>query len=384
VSDPKDTPPVEPAAETEDLPAAPDEAAAQQPAEAALEESPTPEPAPDEPEDLGALAEVDDDAVMAEFDHYKSLDEELAGDAQAEAAAGEGGDPKLTPKDRRLAAMRLEAKIEAIVFASQKPLRPQDILETLGDPTVTADDVQITLDQLVEFYEDRAGGFRLHYLKRLGYQFQTAEPAGPIMERMFASRPRPISRAALETLAIIAYRQPATRAEVEFIRGVDAGSIFKTLLERELIKCVGRKEIVGRPMLFGTTDQFLTVFNLSSIKDLPPLESFQPAREMVQGAMERLEDAADDLVDVEEYIADNTRGEYEGADPELLAEGAKPLPASADAEPKAASTVTRAGASAGPPGPAQNHEEADGTDADSEMAQPDGAGVPAGSRDLDH
>ena len=104
-----------------------------------------------------------------------------------------------------------------------------------------------------------------------------------------------------------------TRAEVEFIRGVDAGSIFKTLLERELIRCVGRKEIVGRPMLFGTTDQFLTVFNLSSIKDLPPLESFQPSRDMVQEPWSGLADGpAGDLVDVEEYIADNTSGEYEG------------------------------------------------------------------------
>jgi segregation and condensation protein B len=182
-------------------------------------------------------------------------------------------------------------------------------------------DVLTTLEQLVQFYEDRCGGFRLHYLKRLGYQFQTSPDAGAVMERMFASRPRPISRAALETLSIIAYRQPVTRAEVEFIRGVDAGSIFKTLLERELIKCVGRKEIIGRPMLFGTSDQFLTVFNLSSIKDLPSLESFQPARDMVQGAMARIEGAHDEIVDVEEYIADSTRGEYEGDDLALTSAG---------------------------------------------------------------
>ncbi|MBM4250924.1 MAG: SMC-Scp complex subunit ScpB [Deltaproteobacteria bacterium] len=242
---------------------------------------------------------------VTEFDHYDSLDDELAGDHQVPSP----------PKERQLASMRLEAKVEAIIFASQRPLKASDILDILGDPTVGEGDIQLTLDQLVTQYEDRSGGFRLHYLKRLGYQFQTSESAGAIMERMFASRPRPISRAALETLAIIAYRQPVTRAEVEFIRGVDAGSIFKTLLERDLIKCVGRKEIVGRPMLFGTTDQFLTVFNLSSIKDLPPLESFQPSREMVQGAMARIEGgSADDLVDVEEYIADNTRGEYDGDD----------------------------------------------------------------------
>ncbi len=242
------------------------------------------------------------DLALADLEGYESLPEE---EREYEETSG-----LLTPKDRAVLGMRLEAKVEAIVFASQKPLKPQEILDILNDSSVSEDHVQETLDQLCEFYEQRAGGFRLQYLKRLGYQFQTAQSAGAIMERMFASRPRPISRAALETLAIIAYRQPVTRAEVEFIRGVDAGSIFKTLLERELIKCVGRKEMIGRPMLFGTTDNFLTVFNLSSIKDLPPLEAFQPSREMVSGAMERLEDGAEgEVVDVEEYIADHTRGE---------------------------------------------------------------------------
>ena len=265
------------------------------------------EPSPlDSPttEQVGGETEHDE-ALVSEFAHYEPLDEELAGDAETVSP----------PKERQLASMRLEAKVEAVVFASQKPMKASEIVEILADPTVSEADVQMTLEQLVVHYEDRCGGFRLHYLKRLGYQFQTSESAAGIMERMFASRPRPISRAALETLAIIAYRQPVTRAEVEFIRGVDAGSIFKTLLERDLIKCVGRKEIVGRPMLFGTTDQFLTVFNLSSIKDLPPLEAFQPSREMVQGAVARIEGGEqDELVDVEEYIADNTRGEYEGDD----------------------------------------------------------------------
>jgi segregation and condensation protein B len=179
----------------------------------------------------------------------------------------------------------------------------------LGDEDLKVEYIETTLNDIAEFYNARAGGFRLHYLKRMGFQFQTADSAGAIMEKMFASRPRPISRAALETLAIIAYRQPVTRAEVEFIRGVDAGSIFKTLLERDLIKCTGRKEIVGRPMLFGTSDDFLKVFNLSSIKDLPPLEAFQPAREVVQGAMDRIAEGPDDLVDIEQYIADNSDGE---------------------------------------------------------------------------
>ncbi len=263
---------------------------------------------------------LDKAEVLAEFEDYELVESETIGEhaSDRDAAYNETvtiEDPESeetpleTPKERLLADLRLEAKVEAVLFASQKPLKTSEIFELLNDSEIREKDIQVTLEQLVEAYERRCGGFKLHYLKRLGYQFQTAQEAGHIMERMFASRPRPISRAALETLAIIAYRQPVTRAEVEFIRGVDAGSIFKTLLERELIKCVGRKEIVGRPMMFGTTDEFLKVFNLSSIKDLPPLESFQPSREMVQGALDKLGEG-DTPVDVEEYIAESTGAEY--------------------------------------------------------------------------
>lgn len=247
--------------------------------------------------------DIDEAELIEEFSDYDSLEDEERPDS-TNVHQGEYDPASLTPKERRILDMRLEAKIEAIIFASQKPLKSSEIHEIIADPLVTEADVEKSLTELVEFYESRCGGFRLHYLKRLGYQFQTSDDAAAIMERMFASRPRPISRAALETLAIIAYRQPVTRAEVEFIRGVDAGSIFKTLLERDLIKCTGRKEIVGRPMLFGTTDEFLKVFNLSSVKDLPPLESFQPSRELVQGARERIAEGQDDAVDVESYIAE--------------------------------------------------------------------------------
>ena len=292
---------------------------------------------------------VDPTELVEEFGDYESLEDEHPEDDLADRTGASAA--QTTPKERKLADMRLEARVESIVFAANKPLKALEVLDILGDATLTEDDIQTTLDHLVEHFEERGGGFRLHYLKRLGYQFQTADAAAPIMERMFASRPRPISRAALETLAIIAYRQPVTRAEVEFIRGVDAGSIFKTLLERDLIKCTGRKEIIGRPMLFGTTDDFLKVFNLSSVKDLPPLESFQPNREVMQGAMDRIDENAqgEDLVDVEQYIADNTAG-HSREDPEWE-----------DAQAEK---------------PQQQEVPSHGTDAHSEVAIPIGADVP--------
>ena len=112
---------------------------------------------------------------------------------------------------------------------------------------------------------------------------------------LYMKKPRPLSRAAQETLAIIAYRQPTTRAEIEFIRGVDAGSIIKNLLERDMIVCVGRKEIAGRPMLFATTEEFLRVYNLASLKDLPSIESFQPEKSSINSALAELESKDLDL-----------------------------------------------------------------------------------------
>ncbi len=372
--------------------------------------------------DEAVLAELeadgDEDALSA-FKDYDSLAEEYPEDElYAENAETADSTGLLTPKERRLLNMTLEARVEAILFASQKPLKAAEILEIFGDEDLKVEYIETTLADIAEFYNARAGGFRLHYLKRLGFQFQTVDSAGAIMEKMFASRPRPISRAALETLAIIAYRQPATRAEVEFIRGVDAGSIFKTLLERDLIKCTGRKEIVGRPMLFGTSDDFLKVFNLSSIKDLPPLEAFQPAREVVQGAMDRIAEGPDDLVDIEEYIADNSGGgtleavgsedeskeleaSSEGAalaakdsesdedededDADLLENIAKAIHGDRARAPRTfgATKTPSATIEESEPETLSLAEDIDGTDTDTEVAFSDGDSVPPRSRDLD-
>ena len=220
--------------------------------------------------------------------------------------------------------LRLDAKVEAVIFASQKPLKTMEIFDLIqgeAGGTTTLKDVQECLSQLLEYYRDRAGGFTLRYTRGIGYQFQTVPAAAPLLERQFSQRPRPISRAALETLAIIAYRQPVTRAEVEYIRGVDAGSIVKNLLERDLIACTGRKEIAGRPMVFSTTQEFLKVFQLSHVKDLPTLESFQPSHEALQKALEKLEQG-EQLVDVEDYIGDEPasiqiKAADENADPEI-------------------------------------------------------------------
>lgn len=211
-------------------------------------------------------------------------------------------DPELTATEEVVQDLNfsedisLSAKVEAIIFASPVPVKLPEIMEFLQDPMLTTREVMEVIDQLIRQYDARGGGFRLEHIRGGGFQFQTVKAASQLMERMFSNRPRPLSRAAQETLAIIAYRQPVTRTDIEFIRGVDAGSILKNLLERELVQCVGRREIAGRPMIFGTTDEFLRVYQLRSLEDLPPLEAFQPSNDVIKSAIGKLNlDSSEEL-----------------------------------------------------------------------------------------
>ncbi|MDD9950330.1 MAG: SMC-Scp complex subunit ScpB [Zetaproteobacteria bacterium] len=186
----------------------------------------------------------------------------------------------------------LESTIEALLFASPEPLTVRELIYQLdleGNGTIPAEQVQAHCNSLKSFYQQRGGGFELVEFGDKGYHFRTVAEASPWIEYMFSKRPRPLSRAANETLAIIAYRQPVSRADVEFIRGVDAGSIIKNLLDRNLIECIGRRDTSpGKPMLFATTSYFLQVFRINSLEELPPIESFQPAQKTVQQAFSKL------------------------------------------------------------------------------------------------
>ena len=181
--------------------------------------------------------------------------------------------------------------VEALVFASPVPLDVAAIADMLE---VDKQEVAEVCERLVAEYAQREGGFRFCCTPK-GYQFQTIVAASSVLQRI--KRARPLSRAALETLAIVAYRQPLTRAEIEHIRGVESGNLMRSLLDRELLACVGRKEGVGKPLLFGTTGEFLKVFGLRSLGDLPALSSFQDKREVLQAAEEKISNKfkADDI-----------------------------------------------------------------------------------------
>jgi segregation and condensation protein B len=125
-----------------------------------------------------------------------------------------------------------------------------------------------------------------------GYQFRT-HPANAVwVQKLLAQKPVRLSRAQLETLAIVSYRQPITRPEIDEIRGVDTGGSLKTLMDRSLIRILGKKEEVGRPLLYGTTKEFLAFFNLSDLKDLPTLREFHELSDEHQAQVEALESQA--------------------------------------------------------------------------------------------
>lgn len=174
----------------------------------------------------------------------------------------------------------LSARIEALLVATDRQLseaRLADLLGLYGKNVQKA--IKEAIDELNVEYDKSGRSFRIERLAG-GYQILTRPQFSELLERLFGQRhDSRLSQAALETLSIIAYRQPILRAEVEAIRGVACGEVLRSLLERRLIKITGRAEEIGRPMLYGTTSEFLKVFGLASLDDLPSVQGLsEPPR----------------------------------------------------------------------------------------------------------
>lgn len=156
--------------------------------------------------------------------------------------------------------------VESLLFVAEEPLgleRLKKVLEP-AEPSAIAE----AIAALRAEHEARRGGFYLAEVAG-GYQFRTRPEHTPWIRRLVEPKPVRLSKAALETLAIIAYKQPIIRSDVEHIRGVDCGGVLRQLLERKLIRVLGRKEIAGRPLIYATTRKFLETFDLKDLKDLP-------------------------------------------------------------------------------------------------------------------
>ncbi|MBM4260259.1 MAG: SMC-Scp complex subunit ScpB [Deltaproteobacteria bacterium] len=169
----------------------------------------------------------------------------------------------------------LKSVLESLLFVADGPVPLQRFVEIVN--AAGKDEVSGALRELQGDYENSKRGVRLVEVAG-GFQLRTAKVNADFVKKYLGGRPARMSRATLETLAIIAYRQPITKAEIEAIRGVDADGVVNTLLERNLIRAVARKDVPGRPFLFGTTDDFLQLFNLKDLGQLPTLKEADEIR----------------------------------------------------------------------------------------------------------
>ncbi len=183
-----------------------------------------------------------------------------------------------------LTGERLTSVLESLLFAADKPLSVERIHELLeetaaaphkpsGPPLYKPQTILAALEQLTQMLEQTGRGIGLLEVAG-GWQLRTAAANAPWVQRLLKQKPVRLSRAQLEALSIVAYRQPITRPEIDDIRGVDSGASLRTLLDRNLIRILGKKEEPGRPLLYGTTKEFLEFFNLKDLKDLPTLREY--------------------------------------------------------------------------------------------------------------
>lgn len=166
--------------------------------------------------------------------------------------------------------IELKSILEALVFVSDVPVKAEKLAELLEQEPAL---VKSAMNELVEDYQQLGRGIQLISVAG-GYQYRTAPDCSDWVRKLNRNKPFRFSRAAMESLAIVAYRQPVTRGEVEYLRGVDSGGVIKTLLDKRLIRILGKKEIAGRPLIYGTTKEFLEIFSLHSLSDLPTLKEF--------------------------------------------------------------------------------------------------------------
>ncbi|MBI3541571.1 MAG: SMC-Scp complex subunit ScpB [Deltaproteobacteria bacterium] len=202
--------------------------------------------------------------------------------------------------------MDLKKIIEVLIFVSGKGLGVQEILETLKavpeNVQTTSQEVVVALETLQKEWEERGGGIQLVPVAE-GYELRTTPEYAPWIQALNRPKPHRLSNAAAETLALIAYRQPITKTDIETVRGVDSGGVLKSLLDRHFIRIVGRKEEAGRPLIYATSKDFLEIFGLKDLDDLPPLKEFEEkAKTQVLESAEKEEFTVADLAITQEEL----------------------------------------------------------------------------------
>ena len=244
---------------------------------------------------------------MSSIMEQESDEKALAGTASVREDNGAPGDAADAAMDARVEgvnsqteaidARELKAILEAILFVSPEPMPVARLMSVLG--TVSRAEVVQALGLLTHDLDQDGRGIQLVQIAG-GYRLVTKREYGPWLKRMDkAKAAQKLSRSALESLAIIAYKQPLVRAEIEEIRGVETSGVLRTLCERKLVRIVGRKDVPGRPIMYGTTKFFLEHFGLQDLSQLPPLREFKELGDSEQ-ALLPIEEESLTLVEISE------------------------------------------------------------------------------------
>ena len=178
---------------------------------------------------------------------------------------------KLAQRSGQLSPEKIKRIVIGLLFVVDKPVGLDQLHQATG---IDRNNLKQALDALAAEYQQEVSGVVLQEVAGV-FQLRTNSESSEYVRRLLQAKPQRLTRAAVETLSIIAYRQPVTRAEVEDIRGVDSAAVIKALLERRMVRILGKKEEIGRPLLYGTTREFLEVFGLKDLASLPTLREFQ-------------------------------------------------------------------------------------------------------------
>jgi segregation and condensation protein B len=232
-----------------------------------------------------------DDSALAETASV------IEGNGARDDVAKEGGVEAMNSQAETIDVRELKAILEAVLFVSPEPVPVARLMSILG--TVSKAEVVQALGILTHDLDQDGRGIQLVQIAG-GYRLVTKQEYGPWLKRMDkAKATQKLSRSALESLAIIAYKQPLVRSEIEEIRGVETSGVLRTLCERKLVRIVGRKDVPGRPIMYGTTKFFLEHFGLHDLSQLPPLREFKELGDSEQ-ALLPIEDESLEVVETSE------------------------------------------------------------------------------------
>jgi segregation and condensation protein B len=227
---------------------------------------------------------------------------------------------------------KIQSILESLLFVAGEPLPLKRLAELVG---AKRKEIQAALTELAAQWDAPGCGLRVVEVAG-GWQFQTAEDNAAWVGKLIQSKPARLSRASLECLAIVAYKQPVTRVEIDEIRGVDSGGVLKTLLEHGFIKIAGRKDVAGKPLIYATDKRFMEFFRLKSLSELPTL------RELSEIQEERLAEARAEEQSEVELEAGPAEEAAAGADGPVEEPGDDPAEGGGDGREEGASGAARA------------------------------------------